>query len=73
MDKLKLIKELEKEKSILNEELERRKNNINSNYELAKLDFVVIENLTDSTQTFSYIIEELEKLQKRIIKRNKGE
>ena len=68
-----IIKELIQLKNKKADELNKRKNNINSNYELAKLDFTAIENYNDSVETLRIIIEELEELQKRIIKRNKGE
>lgn len=52
--------------------LNNRKKNINSDYQIAKLDFVVIDNLLDSTETLRKVIDELELLQERIIKRNGG-
>lgn len=51
-------------------ELEKRKNNINSNYTLAKLDFIVIDNYTDSLEVYKNIREQLVELQKRIVARN---
>ena len=54
-------------------ELQQRKTNINNNYELARLDFIVIENLTDNINTLQCIDEELDDLQNRIIKRNRGD
>ncbi len=50
--------------------LKTRKENINSNYELAKLDFLVIDNLTDSISTYKKALCEVQKLQQRIIDRN---
>lgn len=51
-------------------EIKNRKNNINSNYLMAKHDFRVIENLEDSVETLGYLIEKLNDLQERIIDRN---
>lgn len=51
--------------------LEERKHNISSDYLLAKLDFVVIENYTDSVETLEKIYNDLEELQNRIIERNR--
>lgn len=51
-------------------DLKERKQNINKNYELAKLDFIVIENITDSISTLQSIEADLEDLQNRIRKRN---
>lgn len=48
-----------------------RKNNINHSYDLAKHDFRCIENMEDVVGTYGYIIEQLEVLQDRIIKRNR--
>lgn len=63
----KIIKdEIEKKEK----ELKEIKQNINSNYELARLDFTVIENMKDSINTLQCINEELEDLQHRIRKRN---
>ena len=63
-----LKKTIEKDEAIVKE----KKSNINSNYTLAKLDFTIIENCEDSIKTYNTIIEELNKLQERIIKRNRG-
>lgn len=68
-----LIKIVKEEKEKDETKIKERKNNISSNYQLAKLDFTVIDNLMDSSATLSTICEELERLQQRIIKRNKGE
>lgn len=65
-----LLNELRELKNKKAEELNKRKKNINPNYEIAKLDFIAIENYNDSVETFRIVIEEL---QERIIKRNKGE
>lgn len=65
---MKIIKEMEEDRK---EKLEEKKHNISSDYFLAKLDFVVIENYTDSVETFKKIYNDLEKLQNRIIERNK--
>ena len=62
------IKEVKEQKQ---KQLEQKKHNINNNYQLAKLDFIVIDNLKDNITTLDGIIDELEGLQKRIIKRNK--
>lgn len=63
----KIIKdEIEKKEK----ELKERKQNINKNYELARLDFIVIENISDSINTLQCIDEELDDLQNRIRKRN---
>lgn len=65
----KIIKEeIEKKEK----ELKERKQNINKNYELARLDFIVIENISDSINTLQCIDEELDDLQNRIRKRNEG-
>lgn len=65
-----LLNELRELKNKKAEELSKRKKRINSNYEIAKLDFIGIENYNDSIETLRIVIEELEKLQERIIKRN---
>lgn len=67
---IKIIKEVKEKDEI---KLKERKRNISSDYMLAKLDFTVIDNFTDSIETLRVIINELEELQERIIKRNKGE
>lgn len=66
----KLIKELDEIKNKEEEEIKRRKSNINNDYTLAKIDFVVIENINDNIETLNKIIAELEELQQRRIKRN---
>lgn len=54
-------------------EIKEHKNNIHSNYTLALLDIRVIENKQDTLNTYNNILKELEQLQDRIIKRNRGE
>lgn len=68
-----LIKIIKDEKEKAGKELDERKNNISKKYELAKFDFVVIENINDKEDTLRCIIEDLEELQKRIVKRNRGD
>ena len=62
------------EKEIKEEEnkIKEKRVNINSNYTLAKLDFKIIENMEDSLKTFKKIVEELDKLQERVIQRNRA-
>lgn len=60
----------EKEKRLI--EVLNKKKNINSNYTLAKLDFVCINNIEDTINVLNNIIEQLDSLQERIIKRNKS-
>lgn len=69
-DLIKIIKEVKEKDEI---KLEERKRNISSDYIMAKLDFTIIDNFADSVETLRVIINELEELQERIIKRNKGE
>ena len=64
--RLKITKILKEDK----EEIEKRKNNINSNYTLAKLDILAIDNYTDSVETLEKILVELNNLQERITERN---
>lgn len=47
------------------------RNNISSNYILAKNDFITIDNYRDCIDTYVEIVSMLESLQDRIIKRNK--
>lgn len=62
----KIIKEeIEKKEK----ELKERKQNINKNYELARFDFIVIENISDIINTLQCIDEDLDDLQNRIRKR----
>lgn len=68
LQKLKNIIELEREERSF--KMQELKHNINSNYVLAKLDLITIENYQDSIDTFNNILIELDNLQKRIIKRN---
>lgn len=46
------------------------RNNISSNYILAKNDFITIDNYRDCIDTYGEIVSMLESLQDRIIKRN---
>lgn len=66
-----IITLIKQEKTLKEIELKNRKNNINSIYILAKYDFIVINNIEDSIETLTDIIDKLEQLQDRIIKRNK--
>lgn len=59
------------EKTLRETNLKNRKNNINSNYKLAKHDFRVIDNIEDSIETLIDIIDKLEQLQDRIAERNR--
>lgn len=59
------------EKTLRETDLKNRKNNINSNYMLAKHDFRVIDNIEDSIETLIDIIDKLEQLQDRIAERNR--
>ena len=63
-----LIKEVKEKKQ---KQLEQKKHNINNDYQLAKLDFIVIDNLKDNITTLDKIIAELEGLQERIIRSKK--
>lgn len=65
-----IIKELTEHKEERTRELDWRKNEIHNTYILAKHDLLVIENMQDSENTLNKIIDELQELQKRIIKRN---
>lgn len=67
-----LIKLIKEEKDKNQKELNVRKNNINSKYELAKLDFIAIRNFSDKDDVLRGILEDLESLQQRIIERNNG-
>ena len=60
----------EKEKKLI--EVSNKKKNINSDYTLAKLDFVCIDNFEDEINVFNNIIEQLDRLQERIIERNRS-
>ena len=66
----KLIDLIDTEMEKMELELNNRKNNINSNYTLAKLDFTVIDNYSDSLYVYGKIREQLVELQERIIARN---
>lgn len=72
IEKKRLVDEIKGLVNRYEEEINKRKNNINSNYLLAKLDFLAIENYTDSVETFNKIIDEITDLQDRIIKRNRN-
>lgn len=66
-----MITLIKQEKTLNEINLKNRKNNINSNYMLAKHDFRVIDNIEDVIETLDYIIEKLRDCQERIIERNK--
>ena len=66
-----MITLIKQEKALKEINLKNRKNNINSNYMLAKYDFRVIDNIEDSIETLTDIIDELEQLQDRIVERNR--
>lgn len=66
-----MITLIKQEKTLKEVNLKNRKNNINSNYVLAKHDFRVIDNIEDSIETLTDIIDELEELQERIVERNR--
>lgn len=66
-----MITLIKQEKTLKEINLKNRKNNINSNYMLAKNDFRVIDNIEDSIETLTDIIDELEELQERIVERNR--
>ena len=68
-----IITELTEHKEERTRELSWRKNEIHNTYILAKHDLMVIENMQDSENTLSKIIDELKELQNRIIKRNRQE
>lgn len=53
--------------------IKENKKNIHNDYVLALLDIRVIENKQDTLNTYNNILKELEQLQDRIIKRNRGE
>lgn len=54
----------------LKEKVKEKKNNINSNYTLAKLDFTTIDNMNDSIEVYEKIVVMLDNLQNRIVDRN---
>ena len=66
-----MITLIKQEKTLNEINLKNRKNNINSNYMLAKHDFRVIDNIEDIIETLDYIIDKLNDCQERIIERNK--
>ena len=65
-----LIKKVEEAIDDTSSRLEDKKNNINSDYVLAKLDFTYIDNMCDSISVYKHIKELLDDLQQRIINRN---
>ena len=67
-----LIKIVEKEIEDKEKNIEVKKTNINSDYTLAKLDFITIDNMQDSLETYKVILLKLNNLQQRVIDRNKG-
>lgn len=70
MNYLDLKREVEKLLECEKINLKNRKNNINSNYDLAILDFKVIDNNEDVIDTLESILDKLEDLKERIIERN---
>lgn len=66
-----MITLIKQEKTLKEINLKNRKNNINSNYMLAKHDFRVIDNIEDSIETLTNIIDDLGRLQNRIDERNR--
>ena len=66
-----MITLIKQEKTLNEINLKNRKNNINSNYMLAKHDFRIIDNIEDVIETLDYIIDKLNDCQERIIERNK--
>lgn len=66
-----MITLIKQEKTLNEINLKNRKNNINSNYMLAKNDFRAIDNIEDVIETLDYIIDKLEDCQERIIERNR--
>lgn len=66
-----MITLIKQEKTLQEINLKNLKNNINSNYILAKHDFRVIENIEDTIGTLAYIIDKLEDLQETIVERNR--
>lgn len=73
METYEIIKMINNEIEKAERELVERKQNINKKYDLAKLDFIIIENKTDKISTLKDIKFYLEELQKRIVKRNRGD
>ena len=66
-----IISLLEEQKYIEKEIIELKMNNISSSYNLAKHDFIVIENMEDVLETLVYVIDKLKDCQERIFERNK--
>ena len=73
MQCLDLIRTIDKMIEEKEEKIKDKKEHINSNYILAKIDFTTIDNMTDVVETLKKIKPQLDELQNRIIKRNKGE
>ncbi len=71
MEVKELVEIINKERLNKIDEINYLKNNINSSYTLAKLDFIVIDNKTDFVETLDDVLTLLENLQMRIISRNK--
>lgn len=71
MEVKELVRIINKERLNKIDEINYLKNNINSSYTLAKLDFTVIDNKTDFVETLDNVLTLLEDLQMRIIARNK--
>lgn len=67
-----LVKMMEKEVVLERECLNDKKNNINSNYDLARIDFTCIDNMCDCLAVYEHILELLKDLQQRVIDRNTG-
>lgn len=69
------IKELNKivknEKEVRDFNVKALKNKISNNYTSAKRDIKTIENFEDTIDTLEYVVDLLNKLQERIIKRNR--
>lgn len=54
----------------LKEKVSEKKNNINSNYTLAKIDFTCIDNMNDCIEVYEKIVTMLDNLQERVVDRN---
>ena len=66
-----LIKKVEEAIEDTSSRLESKKNDIYSNYLLARLVFTYIDNMCDSVSVYKHIKELLDDLQQRIIDRNR--
>lgn len=53
------------------EKLKNKKENISNKYILAKLDFIIIDNMQDTLETYNKTLKILQDLQNRIIERNR--